>query len=163
MRNASDIDQPAATDLVLTDEQEQAMAAIDAFMADLRRQLLTLFGLAGTGKTTLLKHVAWQYDHAALTSLTGKGASVLRGLRDKTGLDTSTIHGYFYQLLPAEKDKHGRQLLTFAPQHFGGHKAQGSEWPKVLLIDEYRVPQHRLEWLYTAITRAARSIVVVAT
>jgi exodeoxyribonuclease-5 len=41
------------------------------------------------------------------------------------------------------------------------HKAQGSEWPRVLLIDEYRRPDHRREWIYTGITRAAASIVVV--
>jgi hypothetical protein len=41
------------------------------------------------------------------------------------------------------------------------HKAQGSEWPRVLLIDEYNNTQHRTEWLYTGLTRAARSIVVV--
>lgn len=41
------------------------------------------------------------------------------------------------------------------------HKAQGSEWPNVLLLDEYSRPEHRKEWLYTAITRAADRITVV--
>jgi exodeoxyribonuclease-5 len=41
------------------------------------------------------------------------------------------------------------------------HKAQGSEWPAVLLMDEYNRAEHRKEWLYTAITRAAERIVVV--
>lgn len=38
------------------------------------------------------------------------------------------------------------------------HKAQGSEWDKVLLIDEYHRRQERREWLYTAISRASESI-----
>ena len=41
------------------------------------------------------------------------------------------------------------------------HKAQGSEWDNVLLMDEYSMDEHRKEWLYTAITRAAKRIVVV--
>ncbi len=40
------------------------------------------------------------------------------------------------------------------------HKAQGSEWPSVILIDEYR-HNDRAQWLYTAITRAASKILVV--
>lgn len=41
------------------------------------------------------------------------------------------------------------------------HKAQGSEFPKVLMIDEYSMSDYRREWLYTGITRAADSIQVV--
>ena len=40
------------------------------------------------------------------------------------------------------------------------HKAQGSEWPNVLLIDEYHRPTERREWLYTAITRASERILI---
>lgn len=41
------------------------------------------------------------------------------------------------------------------------HKAQGSEFDHVLLIDEYSMEENRKEWLYTGITRAAKSIQVV--
>lgn len=41
------------------------------------------------------------------------------------------------------------------------HKAQGSEFPNVLLLDEYRRPDDRARWLYTAITRAADRILVM--
>ena len=41
------------------------------------------------------------------------------------------------------------------------HKAQGSEWNSVLLVDEYRKAEQRREWLYTGITRAAERLVVV--
>ncbi len=40
------------------------------------------------------------------------------------------------------------------------HKAQGSEWDSVLVIDEWRW-EHRERWLYTAVTRASRSVRVV--
>ncbi len=42
------------------------------------------------------------------------------------------------------------------------HKAQGSQWDKVVLFDEsYAFREHRERWLYTAVTRAAEEIVVV--
>jgi exodeoxyribonuclease-5 len=41
------------------------------------------------------------------------------------------------------------------------HKAQGSQWDSVLIIDESAVfRQHQYRWLYTAITRAVRRVVV---
>lgn len=42
------------------------------------------------------------------------------------------------------------------------HKAQGSEWPKVLLFDQSRIfRQDWKRWLYTGITRASESVTVV--
>ena len=44
-----------------------------------------------------------------------------------------------------------------------GHAAQGSEWDKVLVIEE-RFPFDKKEharWLYTACTRAAEKLVLV--
>ncbi|MBA5777216.1 AAA family ATPase [Stappia sp. F7233] len=42
------------------------------------------------------------------------------------------------------------------------HKAQGSQWDKVVLFDEsYAFREHRERWLYTAVTRAAESLIVV--
>ena len=42
------------------------------------------------------------------------------------------------------------------------HKAQGSEWPNVLVIDESAVFRgDARKWLYTAITRACESTTIV--
>jgi len=42
------------------------------------------------------------------------------------------------------------------------HKAQGSQWKRVCVLDESSsFRQHRRNWLYTAITRAAESVTVV--
>jgi exodeoxyribonuclease V len=42
------------------------------------------------------------------------------------------------------------------------HKSQGSQWDSVLVVDESRVfRQHRHRWLYTAVTRAAKRVIVV--
>lgn len=40
------------------------------------------------------------------------------------------------------------------------HKSQGSEWKNVMVIDEYFRPDDRIKWVYTAITRAAESIII---
>ncbi|MCL4855399.1 MAG: ATP-binding domain-containing protein, partial [Bryobacteraceae bacterium] len=40
------------------------------------------------------------------------------------------------------------------------NKAQGSEWEKVCIIDEYR-GSDRSQWLYTAITRASQQLVII--
>jgi exodeoxyribonuclease V len=41
------------------------------------------------------------------------------------------------------------------------HKFQGSEAPRVLIFDEYSREEGRSQWLYTAVTRAAQSVIVV--
>ena len=42
------------------------------------------------------------------------------------------------------------------------HKAQGSQWDNVVLFDEsWAFKETRQRWLYTAITRAAKSLTVV--
>lgn len=40
------------------------------------------------------------------------------------------------------------------------HKYQGSESPRVILVDEYDKADQREHWLYTGITRASQSIIV---
>jgi exodeoxyribonuclease-5 len=40
------------------------------------------------------------------------------------------------------------------------HKAQGSEWPHVLVLDEF-AGADRARWTYTAITRAAKTVCIV--
>ncbi|MGZ5999644.1 MAG: ATP-binding domain-containing protein, partial [Rhizomicrobium sp.] len=42
------------------------------------------------------------------------------------------------------------------------HKAQGSQWDDVVLFDEsFAFPESRARWLYTGITRAAKTLTVV--
>jgi exodeoxyribonuclease-5 len=118
----------AVPKIILTDEQEQAMALIDEFMGDEGRQILLLHGLAGTGKTTLLSHTALNYRHTTLCTLTGKAASILRR---KTSLPAQTIHSYFYRLIETSKDKVGRPVLRFEPSHMYGELSR-----QLVLVDE---------------------------
>lgn len=43
------------------------------------------------------------------------------------------------------------------------HKAQGSQWDDVLIIDDGRPKEHRERWLYTSLTRAAKRVTVAST
>lgn len=59
----------------------------------------------------------------------------------------------FYEKKEAEEFDFGYALTC--------HKSQGSQWDDVLIIDESSVfREHRLRWLYTAITRAAEKVVI---
>lgn len=44
------------------------------------------------------------------------------------------------------------------------HKSQGSQWPDVIVVDDGlgRTPEDRARWLYTAITRAERGLVILS-
>lgn len=63
-------------------------------------------------------------------------------------------------------DKRGKDIAYF---QFGYalsvHKSQGSEWPKVVIVEE-RMPRSLLRdhhrWIYTAITRASKAAVLIS-
>jgi ATP-dependent exoDNAse (exonuclease V) alpha subunit len=79
----------------LTSEQLDAADAVRAFVAEPRldHSCFVLHGLAGTGKTTLMSHLARENTRAVLLSPTGKAASVLRR---RSGLPVSTVHSAIY-------------------------------------------------------------------
>jgi ATP-dependent exoDNAse (exonuclease V) alpha subunit len=120
----------------LTNEQENALAEIEEFIEDDDRQVFNLSGLAGTGKTFLLTHIAQQYNHTALCTLTGKAASILRR---RTGLNACTVHSFFYRLTEVMRDKRGRQILEFKEQH-----DQGGLLGQLVLLDECSMIDERI-------------------
>jgi exodeoxyribonuclease V len=62
--------------------------------------------------------------------------------------------------LPHQKRKqHARFDYGYA---LTGHRAQGSQWDKVLVLDESSVfREHAANWLYSSVTRAAKQLIVV--
>lgn len=65
---------------------------------------------------------------------------------------------------PDEKPRYFDSDLVYADFAYAitCHKSQGSQWPRVLVIDESRVfRDDAARWLYTAITRAAKHVTVV--
>jgi exodeoxyribonuclease-5 len=84
---------------VFTPHQEQALAAVANWLksrpADNGNQVFRLFGYAGTGKTTLARHVAEGVDgEVRFAAFTGKAALVMRG---KSCAGASTIHSLIYR------------------------------------------------------------------
>lgn len=61
-----------------------------------------------------------------------------------------------------EEDKEGQFVYVDYGYAVTVHKSQGSEWNRVLVIDEYSGNQEEYSrWLYTAITRAKESVDIV--
>lgn len=115
-------------EVALSEEQRQAVGAIEAFIAKPRASTFTLHGLAGTGKTTVLSHIARAHPNAILCTLTGKAASILRR---KAQLPAETIHSAFYRLREKTRDKKGKMVMTWDRQHDTGDLANG-----LVLLDE---------------------------
>jgi exodeoxyribonuclease-5 len=90
----------AARGLEFSGQQQEAIEKITEWFADNNsQQVFRLFGYAGTGKTTLARHIVDQLGvHALFAAFTGKAAYVLR----TKGCDGArTIHSLIYQ--PVEK------------------------------------------------------------
>ncbi len=76
-------------------QQDDALKAVAAWLGEGSPQVFRLFGYAGTGKTTLAKHLAENVDGDVIFgAFTGKAASVLRA---KGCHDASTIHSMIYR------------------------------------------------------------------
>src|SRR5690348_15293583 len=76
-------------------------------------QIFRLFGYAGTGKTTLAKHLAEHVDgEVAFAAFTGKAASVMRR---KGCADASTIHSMIYRARESGEELPSFDLWDEAP------------------------------------------------
>jgi ATP-dependent exoDNAse (exonuclease V) alpha subunit len=76
-------------------QQDEALLAVSRWLKAGSPQVFRLFGYAGTGKTTLARHVAGSADgEVAFAAFTGKAAHVMRA---KGCQDASTIHSLIYR------------------------------------------------------------------
>ena len=112
-----------------TPQQDEALKAVAGWLKTKpgRRdvpQIFRLFGYAGTGKTTLARHVAQGVDGKVLyAAFTGKAAQVMR---NKGCAGASTIHSLIYKALESEEEQPSFELWADAP----AAKA------KLIIIDE---------------------------
>lgn len=93
----------------------------------------------------------------------GKGKHYMTlKLRDDDGNKRSCIaHRFYFDGNPEDIDRSGRVTNEFDYGYaLTVHKAQGSQWPNVVLIDEWTFSD-REKWLYTGITRAVESVTVL--
>jgi exodeoxyribonuclease-5 len=88
-------------------QQDAALKAVSEWLRRGGQPVFRLFGYAGTGKTTLAKHIAEGVDgEVAFGAYTGKAALVLRS---KGCPDASTIHSMIYR--SRESDEGGPQFV----------------------------------------------------
>ena len=92
----SDVTKQRRIAVSLSEEQQHAAHKITDFISDAKGgDFFVIHGLAGSGKTVLLSHIARKYPDSILATITGKAASILR---NKTGLSATTIHSAIYKL-----------------------------------------------------------------
>ena len=111
-------------------QQDDALKAVDRWLAGGRSQVFRLFGYAGTGKTTLARHFAEDVDGDVLfAAFTGKAAQVLRS----KGCDNArTIHSLIYRPRGEEKDEESGEM---APT-FSLNRQSPLAKAKLIIIDE---------------------------
>ncbi|HME29551.1 MAG TPA: AAA family ATPase [Pseudolabrys sp.] len=106
-----------------TPHQEKALKAVANWLRARHRttgtsQVFRLFGYAGTGKTTLARHIADEADgEVKFAAFTGKAASVMRG---KGCRGASTIHGLIYRARESGKEIPSFDLWDEAPASKAG-------------------------------------------
>jgi hypothetical protein len=112
----------------LSPEQWGAVGEIKSFLSDSTRQVFSLHGLAGTGKSTLLARIARTPLNPIVAAPTGKAAAVLR---EKFDVSARTIHSIFHRLKSQTQRADGGRDLEFSLR-----RQDGSLAGKVSLIDE---------------------------
>jgi ATP-dependent exoDNAse (exonuclease V) alpha subunit len=92
-------------------QQDAALSAVSAWLKDKSGpQVFRLFGWAGTGKSTLARHLAAGVKQVKYAAFTGKAALVMR----KRGCrGASTIHSLIYALV---SDKEGEPQFRLDPE-----------------------------------------------
>lgn len=117
-----------------TPQQDRALLEAARWLKAGDRQVFRLFGYAGTGKTTLARHLAESVDGDVLfAAFTGKAAQVLRSRGAK---GASTIHSLIYRPKGEElvsDEETGQQSL--APTFTLNRQSPVSK-AKLIIIDE---------------------------
>ena len=111
---------------IFSPHQDAALNAVASWLKDKpgSRAIFRLFGYAGTGKTTLARHIADNVDGKVLfAAFTGKAAQVMR---NKGCHGASTIHSLIYRARESGEDVPTFELWDEAP----ASKA------KLIIIDE---------------------------
>lgn len=93
---------------VWSTQQDEALKAVSAWLKDKNgAQVFRLFGWAGTGKSTLARHLAQDVKSVKYAAFTGKAALVMRRRGCK---GASTIHSLIYTMV-SEKEGEPRFVL----------------------------------------------------
>lgn len=122
----------------LTDEQSKVLSCFKHFISS-TTPCFILRGSAGTGKTTMIQHIALylqeQERSYAILAPTGRAARVLN---QKTGLGAGTIHSCIYDFdkMESDVDEEGGGPKDGAGITFHFALKQNYELDTVFIIDE---------------------------
>lgn len=109
---------------------------------DPAKRLVAVTGSAGTGKTTLIKHIAEQleaqYIPYAVAAPTGKAA---KRIREATGIRAVTVHKLLEYGRPGERDQATGEALDVTTPRRGRFEPFNE---RVILVDEYSMITHEL-------------------
>ncbi|MEM7300527.1 MAG: ATP-dependent RecD-like DNA helicase [Pseudomonadota bacterium] len=120
--------------MLFSNEQDAALKAVAAWLDQGFPQVFRLFGYAGTGKTTLARHLAEGIDGDVLfAAFTGKAALVLRA---RGAPKASTIHSLIYRPRGeelVEDEDTGKSAMT---PLFSLNRQSPVSKAKLIVIDE---------------------------
>jgi ATP-dependent exoDNAse (exonuclease V) alpha subunit len=122
------VQDPSRSYETLSREQQSAADQVESFLRS-PRQIFSVAGPAGSGKTRLLAHVAHGHPGAIVTAPTGKAASVLRA---RSGLPATTIHNALFRLREKRKEGDRLELEFDLARGFRDGGLSG----KLILVDE---------------------------
>lgn len=133
------------SEIVLTDEQEEAARLCyewwqTAKVGLNRRQIFVLAGLAGTGKTTIVKEIIRRLKVKRVQHIAPTGKAAAR-LRLKGNWGAKTLHWFCYFFVGEVKDdKTGDERLVFREKT---SLAEGMDTPQLIVLDEASMPSER--------------------
>ncbi|QHJ77433.1 MAG: hypothetical protein [Bacteriophage sp.] len=111
-------------------QQDEALTKVDRWLKNPQdKQLFRLFGYAGTGKTTLARHLAEGVDGTVLfAAFTGKATSVLRS----HGVFAQTIHSLIYHPKPRSAERL-KELIAeqegIQQMYYESRRENPPDWP----------------------------------
>lgn len=175
-----DVDQARMREMVLG--ADQLLCGLNRTRQTFNARIRALKGLAGAQaawqpgvgdrlvclrnnrEKNLLNGGLWEVQRAATKAGHLKLRVASLDEPDGSPVDIEVLEEFFQG---AEKDLDWRKRKNFDEFTYGWaltcHKAQGSQWDDVIVFDESRCfRDESAKWLYTAITRAAEKVVVVA-
>lgn len=111
-------------------QQDEALVAVSRWLKDPNApQVFRLFGWAGTGKSTLARHLAQGVSNVKYAAFTGKAAQVMRRMGCR---GASTIHSLIYSLI---SEKEGEPRFALDPES-DASKADLIVIDEVSMVDE---------------------------